>query len=419
MVLHTHMLNPRIFLEDCMRSGLRRLWQNGMPWDLLNKVIDTRFSYDVADDIKASWVAATGRSWDNRDDGPYKKTKCPSCTMAIDIPWTTCDMDEVSKISTRPGLTGSGYGDGKLSHACPACHVPITKDLLCVAKFVRDSTDLLVKDIPMPGTILDAKSGIPEVYARRAFTYDPMTFPNRMIKYVLRVDMMEVMKNTTGTQEPSMDTIKGMVEKTLASSMALRVIAGGPGNSRSIGSTKLSPTSRIAIRKMMSRYRDNFGSFGLELSSAIMRQGIFSQKMYKLDWLHSPAARETMARLCKKYQRFIEIMAKNPRNVAVPTLDVDLAWHTHQLAPSAYYDFTVGKTAQFIDHDDKIADNKLDEGFEWTSKAYQEEFGEVYSECTCWYCETVRSTHVSSIGKVMKLSKNEKGKSCQIHDHTL
>lgn len=128
-----------------------------------------------------------------------------------------------------------------------------------------------------------------------------------------------------------------------------------------------------------------------------------------------------MKRLVVKYERFIQIMIDHPGQVAVPTLDVDLAWHTHQLSPRTYLDFTIARAGQpkfsvqtrdrkLIDHDDKINEDKLSSAFEWTSKTYQEMFGEVYSECTCWYCEAVRCSHVNSVGKALGVSKNEKSK---------
>jgi hypothetical protein len=80
-------------------------------------------------------------------------------------------------------------------------------------------------------------------------------------------------------------------------------------------------------------------------------------------------------------------MKRNPSQMAVPTLDVDLAWHTHQLSPSRYYKHCLDNTRRFIDHDDKVDQDMLSHQFEWTSKTYQEYYGEVYSECTCWYCE--------------------------------
>lgn len=71
-----------------------------------------------------------------------------------------------------------------------------------------------------------------------------------------------------------------------------------------------------------------------------------------------------MDRLIKKYRVFFTIMARDPGRMAVPTLDVDLAWHTHQLSPHRYYDFSVNETSGiFIDHVDKVDENKLPEGF--------------------------------------------------------
>lgn len=115
-----------------------------------------------------------------------------------------------------------------------------------------------------------------------------------------------------------------------------------------------------------------------------------------------------MTRLLTKYTRFITIMARNPTSVAVPTLDVDLAWHTAQLTPSAYLAYTLEHCDKFVNHDDKVADGVLRDGFEDTSKRYQKMFGEVYSECTCWYCETVRVSHSSSAG-IFGRSGQDKG----------
>lgn len=121
-----------------------------------------------------------------------------------------------------------------------------------------------------------------------------------------------------------------------------------------------------------------------------------------------------MSRLILKYQRFTSIMAAHSDHVAVPTLDVDLAWHTQQLSPPIYLHWMVKQTGKFIDHDDKIDEVKLADAFEWTSKMYQETYHDVYSECTCWYCESIRASHVSSVGKLLGVSKNDKGESLPI-----
>lgn len=404
MVWHAHMLNPRAYLEDTMLAGLRQLWNTGLPWAAINAAIDNKFNYNVSDECKTNWMLRTGRSWSSADDPMVKSMPCPACKVPIQIPWTTCGLDETHKGDQRPGLIGNGYGDGKLLYKCPACVVVVDKELLSVSKFCKDTEALLGKGRPMPGTVLDPTNGFPEVIPAHAIRSFPRTFPNRMLQHVLRIQIVELIQPGV-TPHPTMDTVRGKIEEVLTNSSKVRACDG-------LASVQmryhLSQNARISVRKMMARYWENFSLFALDLGGAVIRQGLFVEKMVKIDWLHSPSAANTMTRLINKYSRFFAIMAAHPKKTAVPTLDVDLAWHTHQLSPSDYFTYSLAKTAKFIDHDDKIDEDKLSSSFEWTSKTYQEKYGEVYSECTCWYCETVRTSHVSPVGKVFGVSKAEK-----------
>ncbi|KAJ4319066.1 hypothetical protein N0V84_006519, partial [Fusarium piperis] len=410
MVFHAHLLNPTDFFEDCIRKGYRRFWQSGIPWNRVNAAIDQTFNYTVSKSHKARWVAKTGRQWENADDSLVKSLSCPVCTTKLEIPWTTCSLEENPKTLERPGLIGSGYGDGKLEFRCPNCSTLINKQLLSVAKFCNDSKNLLVKHYPMPGTILKTSSGVPQKWTRTPQQrWDHRTFPNLMIKLILSVKIHDLLTQANPDQPPTMETVRKMIEdEVLMEQSSLRLIHESCGLFARKGRLGVPSISRMCIRKMMSRYWENFSPFALDLCGAVMRQGIFSEKMCKIDWLHSPTAPETMTRFCVKYGRFMGIMARNVSKVVVPTLDIDLPWHTHQLTPFAYYQYTTRIAGRYMRHDDKIEEGKLSEGFEWTSKEYQERYGEVYSECTCWYCESVRTSHVSSVGKVLGLSKNEK-----------
>ncbi len=381
-----HMLNPRDFLEDAMLSGFQSFWSTGMPWALVNKAIDTKFAYNVSDDCKTAWVAQTGRAWENAEDGMMKALKCPACGVAVEIPWTTCGLPEDYTGDDRPGLVGNGYGDGNLLHMCPsaACGVVIDKHLLAVSKFCKDTEGLLARGRRCPAPSWTRRRACrrwcpPPTLLRRMF---PRTFPNRMLQHVLRIQVVELIKPGM-RPNPSMNDVRSLIERVVGDQDKLKAIDGLAGIRRHT----LNQTARISIRKMMSHYWENFSPFSLDLCGAVMRQGIFCEKMVKIDWLHSPSAPQTMGRLLTKYQRFTDIMAAHPTKVAVPTLDVDLAWHTHQLSPFAYYSYTVGKSRRFVDHDDKIDEDKLSSSFQWTSKTYQEKYNEVYSECTCWYCE--------------------------------
>jgi hypothetical protein len=278
-------------------------------------------------------------------------------------------------------MLGTGYGDRGLSYICHKCGGTINHDLLRVAKFRKDTENLIIRDWPLGGTIIAPSTGTP-VTPTAMSQKEPVLFPNRLVAIELRVPVLELI-NPRSTNEPTMNDVKNLIENAIANRLIIRKAAAAP--TMVVG--RLVGAEKLAVRKMMSRYWENTSIFALELGGAVIRQSVFVEKMHDIDWLRSPAARSTMERLLTKYTRFMTIIAENPANVAVPTLDVDLAWHTHQLSPQSYFSYTVEKCRKFIDHDDKIDEDALSTSFEWTSKTYQNLFHEVYSECTCWYCE--------------------------------
>ena len=57
-----------------------------------------------------------------------------------------------------------------------------------------------------------------------------------------------------------------------------------------------------------------------------------------------------------RYSRFFEMLTDaNLRQMLVPTLDIDLVWHTHQLTMYGYFRDCRGSPVHtVIDHDDKV-----------------------------------------------------------------
>ena len=156
--------------------------------------------------------------------------------------------------------------------------------------------------------------------------------------------------------------------------------------------TSPSAEERMAVQRMISCYWENSSEFAIDLVGAVIRQGTFMQAMHDLDWLHSPAAKVTMNRFIRKYLRFIDLIADCPRkDTVVPTLDVDLVWHTHQLSPLTYYLHSTRKLSRLLNHDN-MDETVLNDGFQWMCRAFQKRYDELYSECTCWYCEATRES---------------------------
>jgi hypothetical protein len=94
MVWHAFMLNPRNYIEDCIRFGLIDLWSTGIPWPAVNAAIDTSFNYNIPEAGKAAFVSQTGHNWSNEEDSLTKKLLCPRCNQQLDIPWTTSGRNE-------------------------------------------------------------------------------------------------------------------------------------------------------------------------------------------------------------------------------------------------------------------------------------------------------------------------------------
>ncbi|KAJ5500148.1 hypothetical protein N7453_009199 [Penicillium expansum] len=373
MVWHAHSLNPRNFLEDCIRYGKMSTWVTGFPWEAIDRCIDNHtMEYTVSEQAQQLFEQKLNFKWNNLHDPPTKNVKCHCCGWANAVPWTEARFGGLVAYAYK---FSSGYADYSFEVKCFSCEHIIDHGRLKVAKFRKDLEAALDKDLPMPGAFRD------------------MLFPTRVVQAARkgllhltdgRVDMCQ---NVT--------QLRDQLETKLRDTNLLWKAHG-------VYLKSLQYSEKIQFRRMMSRYWDNLGPFALDLVGAVIRQGTFVDKMDKIDWLHSPTVFNTMDRLIKKYEVFFQIMIENPDKMAVPTLDVDLAWHTHQLSPSRYYKYStsqvkLGSTRMFIDHDDKVDEGKLSDGFAWTSKMYRRiTDGGIYSECTCWYCEATRTPDLYS-----------------------
>ncbi|GJN92341.1 hypothetical protein Rhopal_005371-T1 [Rhodotorula paludigena] len=125
--------------------------------------------------------------------------------------------------------------------------------------------------------------------------------------------------------------------------------------------------------------------FSLDLVAAVLRQGSFIDKMYNLGWTAPHRFDEDnslLKRSVARYHAFMDLMASVPGTFLVPTLDIDLAWHTHQLK-SSYKNDMVLYVGRFVDHDDKVEENTLSNGFDKTAKAWRSRFGVPYATCGC------------------------------------
>lgn len=128
-----------------------------------------------------------------------------------------------------------------------------------------------------------------------------------------------------------------------------------------------------------------------ELGSAVERQAHFIDKMNNSLWLRSPALQGTLNRAVVRYERFIQLFKMHPGTMLVPTLDIDLVWHTHQCSPRSYQAFCEREAGRSINHDDSLGKATLKDGFKETCLLYEARFQEEYNVCLCWECEGLKS----------------------------
>ncbi|KAJ5523250.1 hypothetical protein N7513_012794 [Penicillium frequentans] len=385
MVWHSHMLNPRNFLEDCIRCGKMSIWRTGFPFEAVNQCIDDRtLEYAPSEASQQKFEKQIKVKWDGLHDPPTKDLECPSCKKTTPVLWTN---GEINSSLDNAFAESTGFSDKSFAITCQHCLLAIDHGVLRVAKFRFDLLELMENDLPMPGTLLNI-NGMPEGPVKRPYiAHQAMMFPSKLMRACAKD--LAAYTDARVNRCRSIDDLRSQLELKLRDRKALAAIYARHGAS-------VRPGEKVHFRRMMSRYWDNSSPFALDLVGAVIRQGTFVLKMENIDWLHSPTVMDTADRLIKKYDVFLNIMLSNPKEMAVPTLDVDLAWHTHQLQPSRYYKYTtsrsIGGIRRFIDHDDKVDENRLSDAFQWTSKMYRRATnGGIYSECTCWYCEATRA----------------------------
>lgn len=128
-----------------------------------------------------------------------------------------------------------------------------------------------------------------------------------------------------------------------------------------------------------------------EVAAAVQRQCTFIDKMEKQLWIRSPALEGTLQRAIDRYSKFLKLLKLYPKTMLVPTLDIDLIWHTHQCSAVRYQTDTQAFCGRFIDHDDTVGKPELGDGMEKTQKLFRIRFGREYLICNCWDCELVES----------------------------
>ncbi|KAG5621273.1 hypothetical protein H5410_006491 [Solanum commersonii] len=126
-----------------------------------------------------------------------------------------------------------------------------------------------------------------------------------------------------------------------------------------------------------------------DLVSAVTRQSPFFYQVSRPHINNNLYLEGAVAR----YKGFLHLIRRNKersmKSFTVPTYDIDLIWHTHQLHPASYCKDLVDIMGKVLEHDDTDSDRtkgkKLDTGFSRTTKQWEETYGLRYWRAGAMY----------------------------------
>jgi hypothetical protein len=123
---------------------------------------------------------------------------------------------------------------------------------------------------------------------------------------------------------------------------------------------------------------DTSSAFSTNLVSASIRQRSFAEKMAN-DWFLGLDSPSKLEKATARYRQFMFVdIDMDAENGIVPTTDIDLIWHTHQLFPVEYRSWCLENLNKYVNHDDTVAESDLAVGLKQTIDVWQEKFGETY-----------------------------------------
>lgn len=385
MVFHSYMLNPRAFLQDCLRYSMLGVWKAGFPWQYVERHLSPQsLNFEPPQTCTDAYERVYQEQWHNPGHGTTATLTCPGCGHEVSTSLLEIyDLDEA----------GQEKGNLRLPiHAtCSDCHQRLTQDSLVMARLRDDLRLLQGRQVPLPGTLLSAEGLLPGTHASQQNQSRQRPI---QLNYILRSpggqQLLDKISADLSLQTPRLtlaDVHTGLVAITKE------------------GNTLSNAVSATATSRLIARYHQNHSSLSLDLVGAVIRQSTFVTKMQSFDWLHSPAVNYTVQHAIERYAGFFKVMSNNPGKIAVPTFDVDLAWHTHQLSPTSYYDYSLRTCNNiYIDHDDKIGDSALTDSFQWTCEEYTRLTGSTYDKCLCWSCDIL-----SEATETPRMQPKEKG----------
>ncbi|KIK96103.1 hypothetical protein PAXRUDRAFT_826337 [Paxillus rubicundulus Ve08.2h10] len=358
MVWHAYLLSPCWYAEDCERLVILKELR------LLNMLVVG--SMDIGKIVRQKPSSSRATSWHKQTGTPfdpfeamskkvYKEMECPRCRTQVYAPSINDD--------------GTGFAQERFSAQCPlpGCRLRITKENLAVAKFVRDLTEPDGGHQHYIAGSLFAPSGNRDVRQAKVIKgqlirsaqfagFRPSTSDERLA----RLDWVKDIKEYVGY---SLERLKEAISNALNSH------------------------PEALVSRILSAYTDG-SLFSIDLVGAVLRQCFFTQKMDEIGWIKPGAFSEgdkieILEQSVVRYHAFLDLMTAHSSFMPVPTLDIDLVWHTHQLMANRYGIDCEMYVGRYVNHELSVAESHLSSAFDDTCRAWQTRYQVPYMQCGC------------------------------------
>ncbi|PWN32689.1 uncharacterized protein FA14DRAFT_191770 [Meira miltonrushii] len=428
MIWHAYMLNPGRYAEDTARVDSRRILHH-VRFPLLS--IGTRLKGDptngpLIDDAASSetrWTYMTGQDFHLAYLTPPLTTNAainfkPPFEEGLFIECLLCARNAEMNPEARSNFESAGailswteLADHDWERKCDCCDATINADVLRGGIFLKDieewlktSPQQMIKPFYMRGGLLSARNG-------RPFVKDPHApvlcrlypFDRKVNIEDVRMKALLAHVKRDGYEDPNLIArLNSHVPKNDQSPFSHYKEAKGSIKAWSI-IINASCKSRIVLEDEekvvdLDRRISNLLKFYLEgdplvpnssidVVDAVKRQFNFINELDIIGWLdlnqydEMDKLKSRLALSIVRYHRWLNLLERC-KDLLCPTLDIDLAWHTHQLSSTYYVDCfrTVG---MFVDHDDKLPATTLATAFDHTQKTWYDYYGQPYSTCGC------------------------------------
>ncbi|KAJ7134285.1 hypothetical protein C8R44DRAFT_609591 [Mycena epipterygia] len=364
MVWHAYLLNPGWYAEDVERMPeLEGLHKAGDALTALLLIISQAGELSISEPSPArmdQWVKLTATPFDPFEAAPlflYREVICPKCSDTVSAPYMTDG--------------GTGYLQQGFLMRCPnkLCQFKITHDSLAVRKLALDLSQHRHRTQP------------------QRFLAGTVHTPTNPMDWRRGWAIRDAMLRHGKLKRPDGKEYGTLVADPAYAEFIMKQAMHHFGTLKTLLATNMKEKGRKLIGRILNAYT-NDKPFSVELVGAVLRQGSFVSKMHVLQWTQPgffDNAEDEIALLhaIARYHAFLDLMSVSPDSFLVPTLDIDLTWHTHQLIASSYAHDTVKYVGRFIDHDDKVEQSQLASSFDTTHRAWQDRYGVKYMHCGC------------------------------------